>query len=187
MAERIPLILKDGRIEEIPSADTIPASNLPGAISLFQYRVAVTTDPATITLGAFRTVPLATTVLNEIVGVSLASNIVTIPAGTFLLEYWVSAWKETVPTTAVTTQCHIFDNDASLEVVGSGGSVIDTKVVIGNDSINHTGKSIGEVQITPGSETDYLLRVRTSVDVVYAEQSPWTSQVVASLRIKKIG
>lgn len=151
---------------------------------VIQYRVAVSTDPTAITTGDWRDVPLATVVRNTIAGASLVAGVLTLPAGTFPTQYWASLWWESI-ISAVNGQCRLFDADGATEVANSGGSLVNSLEASGGGAtaINYTGISHGLVELAPSAENDYKLQVQVSRNCNYAEQSAWTSQVVAQLII----
>lgn len=59
--------------------------------AIFQHQEASGTAGGTFTAGAYRTRPINTTITNNITGCSLASNQITLPAGTYIVQCFVYA------------------------------------------------------------------------------------------------
>jgi hypothetical protein len=96
----------------VRTTDGLVASAIPMAIFVEQETSG--TDGGTFTSGAWRDRGLNTTVYNGITGCSLAGGVVTLPAGTYLVEAWASAFEVT------NHQCRLYNNTTALpETVGS--------------------------------------------------------------------
>ena len=88
------LIIEDS--EDSNNKKKIQIGNLPSSggttlsYAIFEYVVASNSTGSSITTGDWRTVPLDTTEVNNISGASLSTSQITLPAGTYLLEPWMS-------------------------------------------------------------------------------------------------
>lgn len=84
--------LQPGRMEKFEDDGTNyrlvldkPSSTAAPQLSTFAYQTASGTDGAATAVG-FNDIPLNTTILNEIPGVTLAANVLTLPAGTYEVD-----------------------------------------------------------------------------------------------------
>jgi hypothetical protein len=65
--------------------------------SLFQYQEVSGTAGAALTNSTWTKVPLATTVVNNITGVSIASSVISVPAGTYSCSFFAGALSPSSP------------------------------------------------------------------------------------------
>ena len=79
------------------------------------------TSGATLTNATFNTRELQTTVYNDITGASLSSNQITLPAGTYEVDGWLS-----LTTTGQSGQSHLYNVTDSAVLVPSGNSSSST-------------------------------------------------------------
>jgi hypothetical protein len=95
------------------------------------YEVASGTDGGSFLSGAYRTRPLNTVKTNEISGASLASNQITLPAGT----YFITA---ELVTQAVGRQKHKLRNitDSTDTIIGLNGDDTDAGSVMGSTTLS---------------------------------------------------
>lgn len=158
----------------------IPGGAGGGALEMgiYQYRVDGSTATAAIAGGDWETVPLATEVRDGIAGASLASNAVTLPAGTYLMEYFGQVYY-TTQTLGLTAQVRLYNGSA--EVAGSGGST-QTFGKASGEPVNVTAISKGTCVVPLVSETDIELQIQASVAATYGPQS-YASQVCGELKI----
>lgn len=164
------------RAAAVSSHATVPTT------SIYQFREAASgaTDP--ITAGAWRKVPLATAVHEGITGVSLSDGTVTLPAGTFIMEYGSQAYA-TTNAAVLTAQARLYDGSA--EVTGSGGSLAQGGDMLGAAASDATAISRGTCKVTLTEETTIDLEIQTSIDATYGAAS-YASQVCAELKITKV-
>lgn len=77
----------------IASSDIIAGSMTPIiGIAIFSYEVAAGTNGGTYTASSYATRPLNTTRMNTIPSASLASNVISLPAGTYRAAFWVNGY-----------------------------------------------------------------------------------------------
>lgn len=92
MATRIPIVCIYGELQELPPGDALPPSP-PAAPERLHVRDQKASGTAgdTFTAGAYQACTLNTVVSNTITGASLATNQVTLSAGTYRVRGTVSA------------------------------------------------------------------------------------------------
>lgn len=157
-----------------------------GELATFQYRENSGATPASCVSGSWQTVPIGTTVHNGISGALLSSNVITLPAGSYLLRYWVQFETGVIGMLGFEGQCRIFDNAGSVEVANSGGSVAHGTELSGGGAIRHVLISHGAVEVSPELETDYVLEARVNITNAYGNSSAWTSQPCAQIEIVRL-
>lgn len=154
--------------------------------AIIQYRVAAGASPPDIVSGDWVKVPLATTVYSNIDSLSISSNQVSLPAGDYLLSYWVSALAENVNGSFMEMMCRMYDVTAAAAVTDSGGNVQSMGEASAATAVDIPAVTHGSVTISPTATTVYELQARTSVTIPYGELTTWASQPLAELSIIKI-
>ena len=182
MAVRRPLILNSGRIEELADSDSL---QIPGAVSIYQYRVAASGTPASIAGGSWVDVPLGTAVVEGISGASLSSSVVTLPAGTYLLEYWGQTIALNTVGTPNITLVRLWSNTAGAEITGSGGAYARGGEVGGTTFVDVHLVSRGAVTATLGASTNIKMQLFAFASA-FGDTTSLTSQVCAELKITEL-
>ena len=131
----------------------------------------------TFTAGSFTARTLNTTLTNEISGASLASNQITLPAGTYFLSAYATAWR-------VQNNKLILKNitDSSTTLIGSSEFCETT--------VNNQFKAVIDGRFTIGASKTFELQHRC--DSTYASEGYGTAngfginEVYTDLRIWKV-
>lgn len=182
------LLSFDDATEKFVPADAVAAAP---QLALYQYRVADEVQPAVIAGDSWETVPLATEV-HDSLGSSLAASTITLPAGDYLLEYWVSVYDQGMqPGGELIAQCRIYDNTGEAEVANSGGLAPQLYESGGSTTIDGNVICHGSVKVSPAASNGYKLQVWTQAAGWYGMATPgapanWTSQVCAEIKITKL-
>lgn len=180
----VKMVGSDGVTYALPTrAAAISAHATVPTTSIYQFREAASGATDSITGGGWETVPLATAVHEGITGASIASNAVTLPAGTYLAEYFGQAYAPSVASGALTAQVRLYDGSA--EVAGSGGSFAQGGDTIGAAATDVTAVSRGACVITLAEAGTIEMEIQTSIAATYGAAS-YASQVCAELKITRL-
>jgi hypothetical protein len=163
----------------------VPAWSAAGAtrsFAIFQDNKAISTAGGTFTSGAWRTRDLQTTQVNNITGASLASNQITLPAGTYVVLANAPAYAVfrhqsrlqniTDSTTTLT---------GTIEFTSTSNQVVTRSFIIGQFTI--TGSKVFEVQHR-ASDTKNGDGFGTSED---NQLGGVVTNIYANIQIEKIG
>lgn len=159
--------------------------------ALYQYREAVNISPQTITSGSWQEIELGTSVHEGVTGASLASNRVTLPAGTYLAEYSITTHETGMAGASFEAQGRLYNVTDAAAVADSGTNMGRAAELTGsgNAAIDATVMLRGATKFTLAAEKVIALEARSTVDIKLGLSSPgtWESVVGAELRITKFG
>lgn len=182
MADRNPIVLIDGVLRELPEGDTLP---IPGAISIYQYRVEANDTPASIAGGSWVDVPLNAEVIEGIAGASLSSPVVTLPAGSYLFEHWGQTIALNTVGAPNVTIVRLWNNTAGAEISGSSGAYARAGEAGSATFVDVHLVSRGAVVVTLGASTDIKLQLFAFASA-FGDTTSLASQVCAQLKIMEL-
>jgi hypothetical protein len=144
-------------------------------IAIFNETQASATEGGTFTSGSFVKRTLNTTVVNNITGCSIASSVVTLPAGTYYFSGRAPAFN-------------VLGHQARIQNTTAGTTVqLGTAMYVSN---NNTGIALVEGVVTITGSTNFELQHRCSSTVAVnglgAAQSFGVGEVYSQLQIRRI-